>query len=136
MVSALRAYAKLPEMLREENPFVIAGMKGWLHGEIDAEAERLIKKGQVRMLGYVSDENLPRLYSGAAVMVYPSIYEGFGLPPLEAMACGTAKISSNVASLPEVVGTAAITVDPYDVDALSLSNDSSIGKFSIGVKAW
>lgn len=121
LVSALRAYAKLPDTVRAEIPFVIAGMKGWLHGGFEAEAERLIKKGQIRMLGYVPDEDLPKLYSAAAMMVYPSIYEGFGLPPLEAMACGTPVISSNAASLPEVVGAAGITVDPYDVEVLFLS---------------
>lgn len=120
LLSALRAYAKLPETVRGDFPFVIAGMKGWLHGGFDAEAEQLIQKGQIRMLGYVSDEDLPKLYSCSALMVYPSIYEGFGLPPLEAMACGTPVVASNAASLPEVIGSAGITVDPADVDALSL----------------
>lgn len=121
LLSALRAYAKLPESVREEFPFVIAGMKGWLHGGFEVKAEQLIQKGQVRMLGYISDEDLPRLYSCAALMVYPSIYEGFGLPPLEAMACGTPVVVSNAASLPEVVGAAGITVEPTDVDALCLA---------------
>lgn len=121
LLSALRAYAKLPEPVRKEFPFVIAGMKGWLHGRFEAEAEPLIQKGQIRMLGYISDEDLPRLYSCATLMVYPSIYEGFGLPPLESMACGTPVVTSNVASLPEVIGTAGIAVDPNDVDALSLA---------------
>ena len=70
-------------------------------------------------MGYVDDADLPVLYSAATVFVYPSLYEGFGLPPLEAMACGTPVISSNAASLPEVVSDAALTIDPTDIDALA-----------------
>lgn len=73
----------------------------------------------VRRTGYVPESDLPALYSGAEMFVFPSLYEGFGLPPLEAMACGTPVVCSNAASLPEVVGDAAVTVDPYDVDALA-----------------
>lgn len=71
------------------------------------------------MPGYVADADLPALYSAATAFVYPSLYEGFGLPPLEAMACGTPVITSSVSSLPEVVGEAAILVDPKDVGALA-----------------
>lgn len=67
---------------------------------------------------YVSDEYLPTLYSGAIALVCVSLYEGFGLPPLEAMPCGTPVLTSNVTSLPEVVGDAALMVDPYDIDAI------------------
>jgi glycosyltransferase involved in cell wall biosynthesis len=67
---------------------------------------------------YVLYEHLPALYSGAIALVYVSLYEGFGLPTLEAMACGTPVLTSNVTSLPEVVGDAALIVDPYDVDAI------------------
>ncbi len=74
---------------------------------------------KVCMPGYVPDEYLPTLYSGAIALVYVSLYEGFGLPPLEAMACGTPVLTSNVTSLPEVVGDAALMVDPYDVDAIA-----------------
>lgn len=70
-------------------------------------------------LGYVTDEELPLLYSGAELFVFPSFYEGFGLPPLEAMACGTPVVISNTASLPEVVGDAGITVNPYDVEDIA-----------------
>jgi glycosyltransferase involved in cell wall biosynthesis len=76
--------------------------------------------GQVRTLGYVPQEDLPVLYSGASLMAYPSLYEGFGLPPLEAMGCGCPVLTSNVSSLPEVVGDAAVTVNP--LDEVSLSN--------------
>jgi glycosyltransferase involved in cell wall biosynthesis len=72
----------------------------------------------VRFLGYVDDETLSILYRLAAVFVFPSLYEGFGLPPLEAMACGTPVVTSNLSSLPEVTGGAAILVDPYDVESI------------------
>jgi glycosyltransferase involved in cell wall biosynthesis len=73
---------------------------------------------QVRFLGFLPDETLAVLYRLAAVFVFPSLYEGFGLPPLEAMASGTPVVTSNVSSLPEVVGDAAVLVDPYDVDSI------------------
>ena len=71
----------------------------------------------------MADADLPRLYSAAEIFVFPSLYEGFGLPPLEAMACGTPVVTSNVSSLPEAVGDAALTVDPYDVGELVLAID-------------
>ena len=74
---------------------------------------------QVHFTGYVSDEQLPVLYSGALALVYPSLYEGFGLPPLEAMACGTPVVTSNGTSLPEIAGDAAVLVDPEDVDSIA-----------------
>ena len=69
--------------------------------------------------GFIDSSDLPYFYNGADLFVYPSLYEGFGLPPIEAMACGTPVITSNVSSLPEVVGKAALTVDPYDTLALA-----------------
>jgi glycosyltransferase involved in cell wall biosynthesis len=75
--------------------------------------------GRVLFPGYVDDADLPALYSAAAVFVYPSLYEGFGLPPLEAMACGAPVISTHAASLPEVVGDAALLIDPTDTGALA-----------------
>lgn len=86
-------------------------------------------QNDVIFTGYISDGDLPALYNAADLFVYPSLYEGFGLPPLEAMACGCPVITSNTSSLHEVVGDAGIMVDPYDVDRLAdamhkvLSND-------------
>src|SRR5581483_9783769 len=74
---------------------------------------------RVHFTGYVKQEQLPALYSGALAMIYPSLYEGFGLPPLEAMACGTAVVTSNTTSLPEVVGSAALLVDPESTASIA-----------------
>jgi glycosyltransferase involved in cell wall biosynthesis len=76
---------------------------------------------RVRFIGYVPDADLPALYSGATLFCYPSLYEGFGLPPLEAMACGAPTITSNTSSLPEVVGDAALTVDPTSVESIAVA---------------
>lgn len=140
LTTAIRAYTQLPEAIRNEIPFVVAGMKGWRTEGLDREVAALIDKGQIRLLGFVADEALPALYSGARVFVYPSLYEGFGLPPLEAMACGAPVIVSNRSSLPEVVGDAGLQVDALDVDGLAeamlsvIENDelrTSLGKRGI-----
>jgi alpha-1,3-rhamnosyl/mannosyltransferase len=115
VVAALRAHGHLPQELRRRFPLVLVGMRGWLEGELLSG----IQRGEIVPLGFVSDEELADIYSGATAVVYPSIYEGFGLPPLEAMACGTPAIMSNVSSLPEVAGDAAVLHDPHDIDALS-----------------
>ncbi|WP_261487025.1 glycosyltransferase family 4 protein [Acididesulfobacillus acetoxydans] len=98
---------------------VLAGGKGWLDGPIYQRVQDLGLMHDVTFTGYVPDQDLPTLYNMAMAFVYPSLYEGFGLPPLEAMACGVPVITSNVSSLPEVVGEAGIMVDPYDVEELS-----------------
>jgi glycosyltransferase involved in cell wall biosynthesis len=97
---------------------VIVGKKGWLYHDIFRVAQGSRYLEDIRFTGYVDDDDLPGLYSGAAAFVYPSIFEGFGLPVLEAMACGTPVVTSNSSSLPEVVGDAGLTVDPYDELAL------------------
>lgn len=114
----LRAFERLPAKLRKTFPLVIAGMKGWLFDSFLSSAQRMMADGELRLLGYVPDEVLPVLYSGAALFAYPSIYEGFGLPPLEAMASAVPVLTSNRASLPEVVGAAGIQVDPLDDDGM------------------
>lgn len=97
---------------------VIAGPKGWYYEYLLKEISDSDRK-RVIFTGSVEDGDLPVLYSGAEVFVFPSLYEGFGLPPLEAMACGTPVIASNAASIPEVVGDAGILVDPFNQDELS-----------------
>ncbi len=105
----------------DDTNLVIGGSKGWYYDEVFATAERLglMASGRVRFLGRVPDEELPLWYNVANVFVFPSKYEGFGLPPLEAMACGTPVITSNTSSLPEVVGDAGIMLPPGDSRAWS-----------------
>lgn len=97
----------------------IAGGKGWLDNPIYAAITEMHMEDFVHFIGFVDDEDLPALYKGAVCLAFPSLYEGFGLPVLEAMASGIPVLTSNVSSLPEVAGDAAITVDPYDVDAIT-----------------
>ena len=104
--------------MQDRFPLAIVGMKGWLTSQLDSLFASLAQSGRVRPIGYVDDAALALFYASARMLIYPSLYEGFGLPPLEAMASGTPVIASNVSSLPEVVGDAGIQVDPHDVDAL------------------
>jgi len=117
-VRLVRAFASLkPEVLAPGTQLLIAGGQGWLYQEILAEAE---KHGErVRSLGFVDDADLPALYRHAALFAFPSLYEGFGLPVLEAMACGVPVVCSDASSLPEVAGDAALLVDPLDTDGLA-----------------
>ena len=112
------AYSGLPAVLRKRFPLVVAGMSGWNNEALIMSAKALINRGELRFLGYVPDDLMPALYSGAAVFCYPSRYEGFGLPALEAMASGVPVITSNQTSLPEVVGSAGLMTDPDDVTGL------------------
>lgn len=116
---ALRAFMTLPAKFRKTYPLVLVGMKGWHTSELEKEIAPLMRAGQVRMLGYLPREDLSTIIAGASTLIYPSVYEGFGLPPLEAMACGVPVIVSNVSSLPEVVGDTGLLIDPHDVDGLA-----------------
>lgn len=98
---------------------VMVGGEGWLSDSIFAEVKRLGLEGRVCSPGFVADEDLPALYSAAQVFAYPSLYEGFGLPALEAMACGTPVVTSTTSCLPEVAGGAALLVEPRNVDGLA-----------------
>lgn len=100
-------------------PLIVGGAKGWLYEPVLKRLEALDVRDHVHFVGYIDEEELPLWYAAATVFVFPSIYEGFGMPPLEAMACGTPVITSNTSSLPEVVGNAGIMVDPLNVDALA-----------------
>jgi alpha-1,3-rhamnosyl/mannosyltransferase len=119
LLTTLEAYRSLPIGLAREFPLIIIGGRGWLTGRIEEAIRQLEGEGRVRSLGYVPQADMPVLYGGAKLLLYPSLYEGFGLPPLEAMACGTPVIASNRASLPEVIGGAGLQIDPLDAGALS-----------------
>lgn len=98
---------------------VLAGAAGWFFKEVFATIEKLGLEEQVIYVGRVDDADLPALYNGALFLAYPSLYEGFGMPPLEAMACGIPVLTSNGSSLPEVVGEAGVYVEPEDVESIA-----------------
>lgn len=101
--------------------YAIAGAKGWLEEEMQQTIASAGMEDYVHILGHVDDEDLPALYSDSRMLLMPSLYEGFGLPILEAMACGVPVITSKISSLPEVAGDAAILVDPIDTDAIRIA---------------
>jgi glycosyltransferase involved in cell wall biosynthesis len=113
----LEAYARLRRRSTRWQ-LVVVGARTWKYGPVFETVRRLGLEPHVRFTGFVRDEELPALYSGADLFVFPSLYEGFGLPILEAMACGAPVITSACSSLPEVAGTAAILIDPLDVETL------------------
>jgi glycosyltransferase involved in cell wall biosynthesis len=98
---------------------VIAGRRGWKEGSIFRLARNYFRAGEVIFTGFVTDKEKPALYSAASLFVYPSFYEGFGFPPLEALCCGTPVITSTAGAIPEIAGPYARLVEPYDVAALT-----------------
>ena len=117
----LRAYSALRRERGRSNlpQLVLVGKQAWLYGDTLRTIEEEGLGDSVLLTGYVSEDDLPALYTGALLFAYPSFYEGFGLPPLEAMSCGAPVLTGDRTSLPEVVGDAALTVDPFDTDALA-----------------
>lgn len=113
----LEAYAALPRDVRRDHPLLIAGAWGWKADLLRARLADRSLSADVRLLGYLHDPALARLYAACTALVWPTWYEGFGLPPLEAMACGAPVLTSDVASLPEVVGDAGVLLDPRDASA-------------------
>jgi glycosyltransferase involved in cell wall biosynthesis len=118
LTSLLEAYRALRDG-GSEFKLVIVGKKGWLYEGFFRKLYELGLEQEVIFPGFVPDEDLPAVYSAAGLFVFPSLYEGFGLPVLEALACGVPVISSNTSSLPEVTGEAALLVDPKSVEALT-----------------
>ncbi len=118
LVRLIGAYRRAMPSLGDV-PLLIGGGLGWKYEEILGAAKDPCLAGRVRLLGRIPDEDLPALYSLATVFVFPSLYEGFGLPVVEAMACGCPVITSRTSSLPEVAGDAAVLVDPLDEDEIA-----------------
>ncbi|GMV28091.1 MAG: hypothetical protein AMXMBFR59_02160 [Rhodanobacteraceae bacterium] len=114
----VEAYAGLPDAVRVRLPLAVVGARGWLDAALARRIEPLERRGEIRRLGFVADADLPAIYASAAGFAFPSLYEGFGLPLLEAMASGIPVLTSNAASMPEVVGKAALCIDPLDVGAI------------------
>ncbi|MBU4480620.1 glycosyltransferase family 4 protein [Patescibacteria group bacterium] len=115
----LKAFNIAKQKGKLKHSLVIVGRKGWLFDDIFQIVKNLRMENDVIFTDFVPDEDLPSFYHRAELFIYPSMYEGFGLPPLEAMACGTPVITSNSSSLPEVVGDAGILIDPKDVNAFA-----------------
>lgn len=123
LVRLIAAYTKLSETLQEKYPLVLVGGDSWRDDEIKRAIEK-VNRTKIRIYrnsSYVVDEDLPAIVSGARALVHPAIYEGFGIPPLEAMACGIPVASSNRSSLHEVTGSAALTFDPENIDEITKS---------------
>ncbi|MCX7682258.1 MAG: glycosyltransferase family 4 protein, partial [Anaerolineae bacterium] len=120
LVRLVEAFARIRD---NQVRLVLVGGQGWLCAELFASVEALGLTERVIFAGYVDNETLPLWYNAATVLAYPSLYEGFGLPVLEAQACGTPVLASNTSSLPEAAGDAAIMVPPDDVEALATALD-------------
>jgi glycosyltransferase involved in cell wall biosynthesis len=115
----LEAYEQLLVEGGIDGDLVLAGRTGWQSESVEARLEAPALRGRVHRIGYVTDADLPCLYAGARLFVYPSLHEGFGLPPLEAMACGTPTVASRVPALAENLNGAAELIDPLDVPGLA-----------------
>ena len=124
--AVLLAYMQLPANIRKHYPLVLVGMSGWHTSALEKQMAPLVAAGEIRQLGYLEREDLAVVIAGALTLVYPSIYEGFGLPPLEAMTCGVPVIASNVSSLPEVVGDSGLLVNPHDIDDIAKAMETMI----------
>src|SRR5712691_1927422 len=121
LLTLVRAFDQILRQTSRRPQLVVVGAKGWLTDELFAFIKESSISDRLRLTGYLDDDDLRALYSSCTVFVYPSIYEGFGLPPLEAMACGAPVFASNIATFQETLGSAAQLVEPNDVEALARS---------------
>jgi glycosyltransferase involved in cell wall biosynthesis len=110
------AYSLLDKNIKDEYKLLLVGYKGWNNKEIHSLVEK--EKDYIKYLGYVSNEELAGLYSSTSVFAYMSLYEGFGLPPLEAMACGAPVLTSDIPCIREVCGDVALYADPWSIDSI------------------
>ena len=121
LLTLVRAFEQVPRQTSRRPQLVVVGAEGWLMDELFAFIKESSISDRLLLTGYLDDDDLRALYSSCTVFVYPSIYEGFGLPPLEAMACGAPVIASNIATFQETLGSAAQLIEPNDVEALARS---------------
>ena len=119
ITTLIEAFARLRTVYGREEKLVLAGGKGWLYDSIFEKVQKLGLESEVIFPGFVSDAEQSLWYHAASVFVYPSLYEGFGIPVAEALACGVPVVTSNVSSLPEAGATLALTVDPHDAEAMA-----------------
>jgi len=137
LVRLVKAYSMLPNQIRANYKLVLIGSPGWRNSALSQTINDLNLKANVIMPGYFGHEDLPYFYNGAKVFVYPSLYEGFGLPPLEAMACSTPVVASNISSLPEVMGHAGLLINPLKEEEIAaaikriLTNDRLAGLLAV-----
>ncbi len=131
--SLLRAYAQLTDEFRSQYSLVLIGGGGWLNEGTTELIDKLTSQGLkiIHPRAYVSDEDLPAIYSGAALLVHPAIYEGFGIPPLQAMACEVPVAASNIRAISEVVGDAALLFDPYSIEDISKNIQTALSDQSL-----
>lgn len=147
-LSLLSAYQKMPRTLRDNYDLVLIGKRGWRCNHIMNAINEQARTGSVKYLEFISDSDLVHFYNGASLFVYPSFYEGFGLPIVEAMSCGVPVITSNLSSMPEVGGNAAYYIDPNKIEEITdamvkiltqkeLANKmSSMGLFQSSEYSW
>ena len=133
LTTLVRAFARLRDRSAIDRAvgLVLAGARGWLDDPIFRTVQSLGLEDVVHFPGFIDDDDLPALYRGAELVVFPSLYEGFGLPLLEAMACGVPVVASNTSALPEVAGGAAMLVDPLDVDGMARAIVEVLGDASL-----
>lgn len=134
LIKLILAYSLLPHALQREYKLMIVGAQGWNNDIFFKTLKNLNLQDKIILTGFVLDKDLPYIYNRAAVFVYPSLYEGFGLPPLEAMACGTPVITSNNSSLVEVAGSAAVIVDTQKEEEIAAAIKNIISKPKIAEK--
>jgi glycosyltransferase involved in cell wall biosynthesis len=119
LLTLVKSFETMAQQNAKHLQLVLAGMRGWMVDDLYDYVKRSAFSKRIIVTGYLSDDELRALYSSCTVFVYPSRYEGFGLPPLEAMACGAPVVASHIGSISEVLGQAALLVDPVDVRALT-----------------
>lgn len=122
----LSAYEKLPDSLRHEWPLVCVGARGWNDAALSADIARLEERGELIRLGYVDQSDLPCLTAAAGLIAYLSIYEGFGMPVVEGLACGVPVLTSQDTVMEEVAGECAFYADPFDIDAIAAALETAL----------